>query len=140
MLHPATTDHARRYFRERQLGRRRHNLLDCERTSAGIWVPTDFDDLTILFAAVAGHSLLDLGAGDGLALAAAAPFFTAVHGIEHDPTWAARAFAARRDLGLFNVTVVDGDYHAVGFRGYSVLFIAPMRRSRKRSRSSSRQN
>lgn len=116
---------ARHYFGARLAARRRRNLLDCEKTEAGIWVPSDLDDLTQLFARFPGHSMIDLGAGDGLVLAAAAPYFTAVHGIEFSPDWAAMARRARHDLRLGNVSVVEGDFLDHSLRGYSLVFIAP---------------
>ncbi len=130
MFHDATAGQsphaaARQYFGARRAMRRHLNLLDCEKTGVGIWVPSDLDDLIEIFERFCGHSMIDLGAGDGLVLAAAAPFFTAVHGVELSPGWAAMANAARRDLGLRNVSVVEGDYLDFSLRGYSMVFIAP---------------
>lgn len=113
------------YFREQYVRRRRLNLLDCERTEAGIWVPSDCGDLAALFSGLGGHSLLDLGAGDGVVLAVAAHHFRVVHGIERSEKWCATADRALSDLGLSNATVHRGDFLAASLAGYSVVFISP---------------
>jgi SAM-dependent methyltransferase len=95
-------------------------------TEKGIYGTTDIENIYKFFNEIhleAHKNFLDLGSGDGRVVFVAS-LFTSSTGIEYDPDLVSTAKLIQKKLDI-QATFIQGDYMALDFSKYDVIFINP---------------
>ena len=93
----------------------------------GVWAPSSIKDMWRLFRKHGGREkrFLDLGSGDGIAVATASLFFMEAHGIEIDESLYNSSNRLIELLGIKNAHLEKKDFMEADFSASDAIFIAP---------------